>query len=613
MFIVAQKPSSDTHQWWNDPLEDRIKRVPSGNTNPFVGERTVESNSTDRLARSTTMPATRRPTPPPPSSIKKPVDLLGGKFSEHLVHNLQKKPITYHYGTSSLDADNFDAPVLGSKATGIRQIHDAKSSSLNIKRTAPPPPPGRKFTPLPASSSVIPKDQIGSRRPAPPPPRKTGLSKGDTDDDTDDDTNDDTDNDDDSVDASSSVRAKDQETSVAKGTDHAQEMQETLLKPSALKKDAGSGSGPGSKSTPVAAVSRGTKPVDTSATNASLASVAANKSKALLPGDVKRPVALGSSTSSVASLGLAPGSVRQFNSFSNKAGSSSNELKAKQDEENAAPPSVSALKKSFGVPSLAKDEMEDSSSVMSELKKSYGVSKGDPSDDGPPLSVAALKKSYGTKTTSDENPMAAAISERKKSYGVAKSTDNEDEPVPSVSELKKSYGTTATKDDVEVAPSVSELKKSYGVTSGSTKDPEEAPTVATLTKSFGTKGIITPQPVGPSAGASSSPVHVPAHGPKMVKMAGLGSVQSGMALKGSVLSGGNTNKVGVTHHDHKESNGAKTKSKDKDSEEDVMPASGSVKNAIAALKGTPTGAGEAKEEEKDEEDKVDAFAFWKSK
>lgn len=87
MFIVAQKPSSDTHQWWNDPLEDGIKRAPSGNTNPFVGERTVESNGTDRLARSTTMPATRRPTPPPPSSIKKPVDLLGGKF-EHFVNNL---------------------------------------------------------------------------------------------------------------------------------------------------------------------------------------------------------------------------------------------------------------------------------------------------------------------------------------------------------------------------------------------------------------------------------------------------------------------------------------------------------------------------------------------
>lgn len=76
LFIVAQKPSSDTHQWWNDPLEDGIKRVPSKNTNPFVGERT--EGVTDRLSRSTTMPV-RRPTPPPPSN-KKPVDLLGGKF-----------------------------------------------------------------------------------------------------------------------------------------------------------------------------------------------------------------------------------------------------------------------------------------------------------------------------------------------------------------------------------------------------------------------------------------------------------------------------------------------------------------------------------------------------
>ncbi|KAG0337041.1 inositol polyphosphate 5-phosphatase [Podila horticola] len=567
---VAQKPSSDAHQWWNDPLEDGIKRVPSKNTNPFVGERT--EGVTDRLARSTTMPV-RRPTPPPPSN-KKPVDLLGG-----------------------------------SKATG-RHVPDVKSSpSLNIKRTAPPPPPGRKFTPLPASTSIMPKDGSAARRPAPPPPRR--ASKGA---DTDDDSND-SDDEDDFVDANSSVASKDQTTS----GDHGQ-AQETLLKPSALKKDPVSVPGPGPKSAPAPPVSRGTKPDTSSALASSLASVAANKNKVLLPGDIKKPVALVPS-SSVGSLGLTPGGVRQFNSFQKGPVEPSKPIK---DDEEVVPPSVSALKKSFGTPSVVKDEEETSSS--SELKKSYGVSKVD-SDDSSPApapSVAALKKSYGTKTSSDENPIAAEIFERKKSYGVAKSTTKEDdsEPVLSVSKLKKSYGTGASPKDSEVAPTVSELKKSYGFTlvSGSAKDPEpEAPTVAALTKSFGTKGIITPQPVsspsGPSVGGSS--ILAPVHGAK-VKMAGLGSVQSGLVLKGSSLSGG-SNKVGIAHHDHKEvSSGDKINVKSKDPQdtevEDVMPASGSVKNAIAALKGTPTGgAGEQAKEKDPEEDKVDAFAYWKSK
>ncbi|KAG0354337.1 inositol polyphosphate 5-phosphatase [Podila minutissima] len=577
---VAQKPSSDTHQWWNDPLEDGIKRVPSKNTNPFVGERT--EGVTDRLSRSTTMPV-RRPTPPPPSN-KKPVDLLG-------------------------DVDNVDTPVLGSKATG-RPIQDARSlPPLSIRRTAPAPPPGRKFTPLPASSSIIPKDGSPARRPAPPPPRR--ASKGaDTDDDSDD-----SDDEDDFVDASSSVSSKDQTTSIVMG--HHGRAEETLLKPASMKKDPVSvpGPAPGPKPTPAPPVSRGTKPDTSSTSVSSPASVAANKSKVLLPGNIKKPVAMVPS-SSVGSLGLAPGGVRQFNSFNKGVPVGPSE--PTKDDEEVPPPSVSALKKSFG----GKGE-EDSSSIL-ELKKSYGVSKGESDDSSPAPSVAALKKSYGTKASSDENAIAVEILERKKSYGVTKPTTKEDdsEPVPSVSELKRSFGTGASTKDTEVAPSVSELKKSYGVTLafGSTKDQEPEATVASLTKTFGTKGIITPQPISGSSGSSigASSIHTPVHGAK-VKMAGLGSVQSGSVLKGAVLSGGSTNKVGVAHHDHKEVSSDKTntniKSKDpKDTEvEDVMPASGSVKNAIAALKGTPTAGGQAHAKEKDEEDKVDAFAYWKSK
>ncbi|KAG0021750.1 inositol polyphosphate 5-phosphatase [Podila clonocystis] len=573
-YAAAQKPSSDTHQWWNDPLEDESKRAPSKNTNPFVGER-IEG-ITDRLARSTTMPV-RRPTPPPPSN-KKPVDLLD-------------------------DVDNFDAPVLGSKATS-RHIPEVKSSPpLIIKRTAPRPPPGRKFTPLPASSSIIPKDGSTARRPAPPPPRR--ASKGaDTDDDSDDS--------DDSVDARSSVASKDPTTYTVKG-DHEQSL-ETILKPSATKKESSvPGPGPGPKAAPAPPVSRGTKPDTSSTSTPSLASVAANKNKILLPVGIKKPVAVVPS-SSVGSLGLAPGGARQFNSFNKPT---------EDSEENAPPPSVSALKKTFGAQSVVKEEEEDMSTV-SELKKSYGVSKGDSDGSSPAPSVASLKKSYGTKASSDENAIAAEILERKKSYGVTKSTTKEEEAetVPSVSELKRSFGTGASTKDTEVAPAVSELKKSYGVTlaSGSTQDQEaEAPTVAALTKSFGTKGIITPQPAsspsGPSAGASS--IHAPVQGAK-VKMAGLGSIQSGSMLKGAVLSGSG-NKIGVGQHDHKEiSSGSKVNIKNKDPKdtevEDVMPASGSVKNAIAALKGTPTAGGQAQAKEKEEEeDKVDAFAYWKGK
>ncbi|KAG0083325.1 inositol polyphosphate 5-phosphatase [Podila epicladia] len=581
---AAQKPSSDTHQWWNDPLEDGIKRIPSKNINPFVGERT--EGVTDRLARSTTMPV-RRSTPPPP--VKKPIDLLG-------------------------DVDNFDAPVLGSKAID-RSIQDARSSPpLNIRRTAPPPPPGRKFTPLPASSSIIPKDGSSARRPAPPPPRR--ASKGaDTDDDSDD-----SNFEDEFVDASSVVASKDQITSIVMG-DHGR-AHETLVKPTVMKKEPvsvpGPTPGPKPKPTPAPPVSRGTKPDTTSTSVSSPASIAANKKKVFLPGDIKRPVAVVPS-SSVGSLGLAPGGVRHFNSFNKDVPVAPSE--PTKDDEEVPLPSVSALKKSFGGSSVVKGDVDTSS--ISELKKSYGVSKGESDDNSPAPSVTALKKSYGTKPSPDESAIAAEILERKKSYGVTKPAIKEDDPesVLSVSELKRSFGTGASTKDSEVTPSVSDLKKSYGVTlaSGSTKDQEpEAPTVASLTKSFGTKGIITPQSIsGSSVGASS--IHTPVHGAK-VKMAGLGSVQSGSVLKGAVMSGGSTNKVGVTHHDHKEvssvNTNTNTKSKDpKDIEvEDVMPSSGSVKNAIAALKGTPSAGGQAQAKEKEEEeDKVDAFAYWKSK
>lgn len=90
---IGQKPSSESHQWWNDPLEDTVKRVPSNNKNPFEGDKTItDTNGTSakaappRQGASSPTPSTLAPRPAPSPPARKPaVDLLGGKQSIHVI------------------------------------------------------------------------------------------------------------------------------------------------------------------------------------------------------------------------------------------------------------------------------------------------------------------------------------------------------------------------------------------------------------------------------------------------------------------------------------------------------------------------------------------------
>ncbi|KAF9418226.1 inositol polyphosphate 5-phosphatase [Podila epigama] len=732
-----QKPSSDEHQWWNDPLEESVKRIPSKNTNPFIGDRFMTDTSPlfDRMARSTTMPS-RRPTPPLPSTaVKAPaVDLLGGKSILLIVATVCVS-----------DVQNFNSPVLGQGA-----------SVLNIKRAAPPPPVGRKFTPLPASSSLLSKDQVDSstfRRPAPPPPRKTStdMARDDdysTDDDDDDDDEDDSDNDDDNyVDAPSNTGgSKDTPTSgpdTKKALESVGQSNDTVpLKSSAVKKDPSLV--PGSRPVPpVPGVYRGgtqqrgdhhsssssisSTLTSSSASNtsagqvpaSSLAAIAANKSKMLLPTIEPRTIPVGGegkkvgakntsiplSSPSVASLGLSPaGSLqRPLNTLGHlhnvgtahrtTLGSESSSVvkesigeKEKKDNDNEeeavlASISVSALKKTFGastqpsvssgtvvaggggggggggdgkVPIKAQEEAVDDESIVRgscllELKKSYGVDKLNGSRDmdmGRPVpSVAARKKSYSpvkvmTKDEKEEGVEAKEEKDGKENTGIQSS----------ISELTKSYGVGV----VPVAGKGGDEKqgtKSHSTTSTAT-------TVAALKKEFDTskKGIISPQLVKSKvvSGSVGAGTVTGGQSQRMVKMAGMGPTQTKTAeMKGRVGFGELKEKAAdeaeaETKAEVEARAKAKAKTEVEGGDDNIMPANSSVKNAIASLKGGHVGSGTrstttmssgtttttttatmatglktegADQKEKDgkdgrkekEEDRVDAFAFWKSK
>ena len=71
---IGQKPSSDKHQWWNDPLEEGVKRIPSNNRNPFEGDQTI-------LDRGVAQPPLSRPAAPHTPTTKPEVDPFGGNRS----------------------------------------------------------------------------------------------------------------------------------------------------------------------------------------------------------------------------------------------------------------------------------------------------------------------------------------------------------------------------------------------------------------------------------------------------------------------------------------------------------------------------------------------------
>lgn len=82
-MAIGPKPSSDSRQWWNDPLEAGALRIPSNKKNPFEGDQAVKGNDGVSALSS-------RPAPAPPAHKKPAVDLLGGNNYAH-----QRAEITY--------------------------------------------------------------------------------------------------------------------------------------------------------------------------------------------------------------------------------------------------------------------------------------------------------------------------------------------------------------------------------------------------------------------------------------------------------------------------------------------------------------------------------------
>ncbi|KAG0254428.1 inositol polyphosphate 5-phosphatase [Actinomortierella ambigua] len=165
------KPSSDLHQWWNDPLDSTTKRIPSNHRNPFVNDhfRVVTSKETTAdTSRPASSPPPSGPSPPgsktpaqPPLPVRKPmVDLLG-------------------------DIDgSFKGPTILGQTQGAGQKGGIASA---VNKRPPAPPPSRRAMPAPLAVGISgTKNTTLTRRPAPPPPQHKKADDTDDDDDDDD-------------------------------------------------------------------------------------------------------------------------------------------------------------------------------------------------------------------------------------------------------------------------------------------------------------------------------------------------------------------------------------------------------------------------------------------
>lgn len=537
----------------------------------------------------------------------------------------------------------------------------------SVKKYAPPPPTSRRTglpTLLPASS-VIHKDGA-FRRPAPPPPRKYGFLRGtegdkqdgteDDDDNYDDDDDDDDDDTDSHVGASSEpalidiptnpVVFKQDKTRVVKEEKQPQKEvvkkddskadrpspklrdAESVLKPSQLKNQQPGTTGTpfsSNKSAPVpnkiaeknaaeigiirptpsSVSSISSNSSSTTGSPVSLATVAANKSKVLLPGLDPRGKGGSGRHAAIASMGLG-------------LGSAGIEAPSKSDSGSESPslPSVQQRTKEYN------NKSAESESTTSSTAMTGGANAGLPGK------VAPKVKSAVTVVNKEDNSEESAA------------------PLPSVSELKKSFGPPAVNTSSKpVGGGISTSTGAKMASIGSTApvmpsahtpggDRHVLPVIPTVkplsfTGAAGTMPATKAVPAVSSVGVGKvGGSHHHQHGASAnkVKMAGLGSVQAASDFKpsgaGQEQQKSVSSPAAATATTKNGAGGEKKIVKSERSVEDVKPASGSVKQAIASLKantGTGAedggdGAGKKTAESGEEEDeKVDAFAFWKSK
>ncbi|KAI8363330.1 hypothetical protein B0O80DRAFT_433480 [Mortierella sp. GBAus27b] len=155
--------------------------------------------------------------------------------------------------------------------------------------------------------------------------------------------------------------------------------------------------------------------------------------------------------------------------------------------------------------------------------------------------------------------------------------------------------------------------------------PAPSPSVSDLRKSFvggpatsTNKSVASSVPQKTSGGQAVTPV-IPMVKPLSFTSPGL-TTTSTLLSKSPIGSGPSKSAGSAQQHGsgpEKDTPWKSTTEAESETPKDVKPASGSVKQAIAALKATAGGEGatvsEAAKEVEEEEEKIDAFAFWKSK
>ncbi|KAF9168941.1 inositol polyphosphate 5-phosphatase [Mortierella sp. AD010] len=569
LHSMGPKPSSESHQWWNDPLEEGVKRIPSKNKNPFEGDQTISESAKPKPSNGSSSPLHSRPAPPAPVVKKPAVDLLGDLPNENI--GAPVLPITgiEKEGKSSVPQG---IPGQTRRTSGSNGKSDELPSIAN-KRVVPPPPASRRaggvVTALPASPTIHKDSDGSSRRPAPPPPKKNGYISTNKDTDSDDDDDDDDSYRDGGNKALISRIKEDKETGQESGD------QEVLLKPSQLKQQqqvpgsTGNAMTKGRSNSGIELIRPSLSSVSsTSSTYSSPptpSTVAANKPKVLLPGLDQH----GSSKPSTVSS-----------------------------------PTISSMGSSSAGTSVSSG-LGHNSSVLQRTKEFNSKS------DATPTSKPTPQPSRTSATTTTAIAPTGTIVKEKGPL------DGEDTATISVSELKKSFASSgqgkaeASTPALGPKPSISSGKlslplKTMETATATTGSGNSVAAVIPMVKplSFSTPGTSTPakKPSTPT-GTGFTPAKLPvaeatSSNPGKVKMAGMGSIQAATVLKGA--------------------NETQRKSEEATVAEDVKPASGSVKQAIASLKANsgsevPPNRGMEGKDEVEEGEKVDAFAFWKSK
>ncbi|KAF9973946.1 inositol polyphosphate 5-phosphatase [Actinomortierella ambigua] len=646
------KPSSDLHQWWNDPLDATIKRIPSNHRNPFVNDhfRVVTPKEAVGNGRPAPSPppsspslADSKPPAQPPLPVRKPaVDLLGD------IDDSYKGP----------------AVVLG-QTQGMGQ---KDTSAVASNKRPPAPPPSRRTIPAPLAVGISGTKNTGlTRRPAPPPPQRKKVE--DTDDDDDD---------------SDSTGVSQQDT------------KDTQKTPTASTPNATSGaSAPGTTKDTIATATTTRVQQPLKPTNPDRP--APPPSRPTAPKEVKasedddttevlvKPSALKSGASSLYST-QKPASTP----VSKQTGSAAAVVKPREEETTAIRPKmtsnlVSAFEKNANpeASKAASQQQQQQQQPPAKIQLPGLETVNGTVEKRPAPLVPSKSTKPAVKTTTSDLKVSAittrsALTETNPSTAAASDNGENAAPPPSVSQLAKSFGQNTSNGSTSVTLT-SSITANVVVTAAKKQKADDALAAETPSKVLtSVPAIIKPAPT--AAASAKQPLSgldaLLENDRKRSEQQAPGSTQSSttqqqthlplaatitttttktLAAAGSTklrqqqqplpglanpLTAPKTTSSAAAAPVSRKSGPSKASSQQEEEEErqDKLPESGSVKNAIAALaaaSGKPSsenaaaagsttltiasGDGASKKapgssvRAEEEEEKVDAFAFWKSK